>query len=296
MIEPATALLVARITFNLGALLLWGGSACLLLIVDPSLRDVLWQRLRFWGLIAAGLAWLATLTALPTLTAAIGSGWEAASSPRMLTLVVTKTVIGHAWGWQLGTMLVLTAVLVMRVLRRPAGVGIASALMLATLTVSGHTAMHEGMTGTLHRLNDWGHLLAGGFWLGALVPVVMLLGQLREPSMRAGAIQALIRFSSVGHLAVALGVLTGMANTWLVVGGWPLEPGALYQRALWLKVVLVGLLMIMALYNRYRLVPRLSREAEALETLRRISIAEIIVLISVVALVGWFGTLPPARG
>lgn len=296
MIEPATALLVARFVFNLGALLLWGGSVCLLLVVDPSLRAALWQRLRPWGLIAAGLSWVATLTALPILTAAIGSGWEVASSPRMLTLVVTKTVIGHAWGWQLGTMLVLTAVLVMRVLRRPAGVGIASALMLTTLTVSGHTAMHEGMIGILHRLNDWGHLLAGGFWLGALVPVVMLLGQLRKSSMRASAIQSLIRFSSAGHLAVALVVLTGMANTWLVVGGLPLEPGALYQRALWIKVGLVGLLMAMALYNRYRLVPRLSREAGALETLRRVSIAEIIVLISVVALVGWFGTLPPARG
>lgn len=296
MIEPATALLVARFVFNLGALLLWGGSVCLLLVVDPSLRAALWQRLRPWGLIAAGLSGVATLTALPILTAAIGSGWEAASSPRMLTLVVTKTVIGHAWGWQLGTMLVLTAVIVMRVLRRPAGVGIASALMLATLTVSGHTAMHEGMIGMLHRLNDWGHLLAGGFWLGALVPVVMLLGQLRDPSMRASAIQSLIRFSSVGHLAVALVVLTGMANTWLVVGGLPLEPGALYQRALWLKVVLVGLLMIMALYNRYRLVPRLSREAGALEALRRVSIVEIMILISVVALVSWFGTLSPGHG
>lgn len=296
MIEPATALLIARITFNLGALLFWGGSACLLLIADRSLRDGLWQRLRLWGLVAVGLAWLATLTALPILTASIGSGWEAAFSLRMLTLVVTRTVTGHAWAWQLGSMLVLTAVLAVGALRRPAGVGIASALMLATLTVSGHTAMHEGMTGMLHRLNDWGHLLAGGFWLGALVPVVMLLRQLKVPSMRASAIQSLIRFSSVGHLAVALGVLTGMANTWLVVGGWPLAPGALYQRALWLKVALVGLLMIMALYNRYRLVPRLSREAGALETLRRVSSAEIVILIGVVALVGWFGTLSPGHG
>ncbi|WP_445619736.1 copper homeostasis membrane protein CopD [Kushneria sp. Sum13] len=296
MIEPATALLVARLVFNLGALWLWGGSVCLLLVADRSLRVALWQRLCPWGLVAAGLSGFATLIALPILTASIGSDWEAAFSLHMLTLVVTKTLVGHAWGWQLGSMLVLTAVLVVGALRHPTGVGIASALMLATLTVSGHTAMHEGMTGTLHRLNDWGHLLAGGFWLGALVPVVMLLGQLRQSSMRSGAIHALIRFSSVGHLAVALVVLTGMANTWLVVGGWPLDAGVLYQRALWLKMALVGLLMVMALFNRYRLVPRLSREAGALDRLRRISLVEMAILAMVVALVGWFGTLSPGHG
>ncbi|SPJ33021.1 copper homeostasis membrane protein CopD [Kushneria phyllosphaerae] len=290
------ALLLARLVFNLSALLLWGGSVCLLLVADRSLRVALWQRLRPWGLIAAGLSGLATLITLPILTASIGSSWEAGFSLKMLTLVVTKTLVGHAWCWQLGSLLVLTLVLVVRALRHPSGVGIASALMLATLTVSGHTAMHEGMTGTLHRLNDWGHLLAGGFWLGALVPVLLLLGYLRQPSMRAGATRALIRFSSVGHLAVALGVLTGVINTWLVVGGWPLAPDMLYQRALWLKVALVGLLMVMALFNRYRLVPRLSREAGALDRLRRVSIAEIMILIGVVALVGWFGTLSPGHG
>ncbi|REC94713.1 copper homeostasis membrane protein CopD [Kushneria indalinina] len=296
MIEPATALLITRLVFNVAALLLWGGSACLLLINDQTLRELLWHRLRPWGVGAAGLAGFATLAGLPVLTASLGSGWGNALESHMLTLVATRTLVGSVWGWQLAAMVVMGAVLIVPALRRPAGVSVASALMLATLTVSGHTAMHDGAVGVLHRLNDWGHLLAGGFWLGALVPVVLLLGQLKQPAMRQGAIQALIRFSSVGHLAVALAVLTGMVNTWLVVGGLPLDGDVVYQCALWLKVALVGLLVAMAMFNRYCLVPRLAREAGALQRLRRVSMAEIAILIGVVALVGWFGTLPPGHG
>ncbi|WP_457808770.1 copper homeostasis membrane protein CopD [Kushneria sp. EE4] len=296
MIEPATALLAGRLVFNVAALLLWGGSACLLLINDQALRELLWQRLRPWGAGASILAGLATLAALPTLTASIGGGWEDALDRHMLMLVATKTVVGSAWIWQLASTVTLAVVLIVPAHQRPASVGIASALMLATLTVSGHTAMHDGAVGILHRLNDWCHLLTGGFWLGALAPVVLLLGQLSQPSMRPAAIQALIRFSSVGHLAVAGVVLTGIMNTWLLVGALPLDGDVLYQRALWLKVALVGLLIMMAVFNRYRLVPRLSRDAGALFLLRRVSMVEIAVLLGVVALVAWFGTLPPGHG
>ncbi|MFC0338071.1 putative copper resistance protein D [Kushneria avicenniae] len=296
MIEPAGALLIVRSVFTLTALLLWGGSACLLLIADQTLRDGLWQRLRRWGVSAVMLGGLSTLATLPILTASIGSGWTDARSPSMFGLVATKTLVGSAWIWQLAAFLVLGLVLIVPGMRCPAGIAIATSLMLATLTVSGHTAMHEGAIGVLHRFNDWGHLLAGGFWLGALVPVVMLLGQLRQPSRRLGAIDALIRFSTAGHLAVAVALLTGVVNTWLVVGTWPPDPDVLYQRALWLKVAMVGILIMMAIYNRYRLVPRLSRETDALDTLRRVSIMEIVLLIGVVTLVVWFGTLSPDQG
>ncbi|GHC26266.1 copper resistance protein D [Kushneria pakistanensis] len=289
-------LLVARLVFNLAALLLWGGSVCLLLIADRSLRAAFWQRLFRWGVGAAALAGLSTFVTLPMLTASLGGGWKEALDVNMLTLVVTRTVVGSAWGGQLAACVALGAVLLVRPLRRPAGVGVASALMLATLTVSGHTAMHDGVIGMLHRFNDWGHLLAGGFWLGALVPVVLLLRCLKAADTRAAAIQALIRFSSVGHLVVALAVLTGIMNTWLVVGGLPLDSDVLYQRSLWLKVALVALLIVIALYNRYRLVPRLSRDPGALAILRRVSIAEIVILVMVVALVSWFGTLSPGHG
>lgn len=213
MIEPGDALLIVRSVFTLMALLLWGGSACLLLIADRALRDELWQCLRRWGVGAALLAGLSTLATLPALTASIGSGWGEARSLSMLGLVATRTLVGSAWDWQLAACLGLLVVLWVRPVRRLAGIGFASALMLATLTVSGHTAMHDGMTGALHRLNDWAHLLAGGFWLGALVPVVLLLGRLKQAALRPAAIGALIRFSSAGHLAVAVVVLTGMINT-----------------------------------------------------------------------------------
>ncbi len=296
MIEPASALLLTRLVFNLAALLLWGASAYLLLIPALALRASLGRRLYPWGVGVAGLAALALLVQLPALTAALGSGWLQALDAHMLTLVATRTVVGSAWCWQLAAMAWLLVVLASRALRRAGVISLAAALMLATLTVSGHTAMHDGALGGLHRFNDWLHLLAGGFWLGALIPVVMVLSHLKEADTRAAATQALIRFSSAGHLAVALVVVSGLLNTWLVVGGVPLDDSVAYQRALWLKVALVGLLVVVALFNRYWLVPRLGREPRALVRLRRVSMLEVGMLVVIVALVSWFGTLPPGHG
>src|SRR5947209_1345148 len=63
--------------------------------------------------------------------------------------------------------------------------------------------MHTGALGWLARLSHTLHLLAAGFWLGLLVPLIACLRSMTDLSTDASV--ALRRFSGLGHFAVALG-------------------------------------------------------------------------------------------
>jgi len=82
----------------------------------------------------------------------------------------------------------------------------------------------------------------------------------------------------------------------LITGGLPLDWSVPYQRLLALKIGLVVIMVLMAVFNRYGLVPRIGRSRAAGNALAAGTIAEIVVAIGVVALVAWFGTLEPFPG
>ncbi|RTG30467.1 copper homeostasis membrane protein CopD, partial [Serratia marcescens] len=123
----------------------------------------------------------------------------------------------------------------------------------------GHAAMHEGALGALHRANHAVHLLAAGYWFGSLAPLLVCLRYLSPPQWRSDAITTLIRFSRWGHLAVAAVIVTGIVNSLIILGGWPLNLGSPYQRLLLIKTALVALMVMVALANRYAIVPAMSR-------------------------------------
>src|SRR2546426_1392 len=82
-------------------------------------------------------------------------------------------------------------------------------------------AMDDGSARIAHQLNQTGHLLAAGLWLGGLAPLAWVLRQARrqpgdfEISL---ARDVLRNFSHMGYVAVALIALTGAINTLLLVG------------------------------------------------------------------------------
>jgi putative copper resistance protein D len=118
--------------------------------------------------------------------------------------------------------------------------------------------MHEGTLGALHRANHAIHLLAAGYWFGSLAPLLVCLRYLQPPQWRSDAITTLIRFSRWGHLAVAAVIVTGIVNSLIILGGWPLNLSSPYQRLLLIKTALVALMVMVALANRYAIVPAMS--------------------------------------
>ena len=114
--------------------------------------------------------------------------------------------------------------------------------------------------------------------------------------------RALHGFAGLGSFAVALLVVTGLANSWFLVG--PDRIGSLgtslYGQLLIAKLVLFVLMLGLAADNRFRLTPSLGLKLQrvedsvgALHRLRRSIAAETALGVAVLGLVAVMGTLPP---
>jgi putative copper resistance protein D len=157
--------------------------------------------------------------------------------------------------------------------------------------------MDNGGARVAHELNQTGHLLAAGLWLGGLAPLAWVLRQARrqtgdfEISVTRDALR---NFSHMGYVAVALIALTGTINTLLLVG----SPGAMFEtsygRLLAFKILLFLAMVVVALINRFRLAPRISGEVSALRALGRTVALEQGLALAVLAIVSVLGTWPPA--
>lgn len=289
MIAPETVLVICRFVFDGAVIFLWGTAAYLSAAVPSRLASQIAARLASAQRVAVMLAILALTLLLPAESAMIGDGWDSLEISDMVD-VMLETGIGWAWIAQATGTPLLLGLLVILPARRQAAIAIISALLLATLSISGHAAMDDGWLGIAHRANHILHLLSGGAWLGALVPVLMILRRLSEPEARL----ALMRFSTLGHGAVALVIVTGLINTYLIVGKPPLDWSFPYQMLLSAKIVLAAAMTILAIVNRYIFVPRLARDHDhAVGAILRGTLAEIVLGVIVLALVAWFGTLDP---
>jgi putative copper resistance protein D len=236
-----------------------------------------------------------TLLWLPLEASQISGAWDGAFQPATLQTLLSATTSGTLWLERTAVCLLLVAVR----LALPGRPGrqilfLLSAGSLVSLVLVGHAAMDEGWLGDLHEANDAVHILAASGWIGCLVALVPCLGMLDDPELRRRACAALIRFSAVGHVAVALVLVTGVVNTYLVLGRWPVHFASLFQLLLLGKITLAVGMVTLALVNRYAVVPRLRvRGAAAIADLKRLTIAELGVSAGVLALVSLFGLLDP---
>jgi putative copper resistance protein D len=294
LIDPNTALEACRFFHDASLMLLWGASAFLCLLVPKALADKVWRMFGTAPFLTALIAGLTTAVSLPLETATIGNGWSDAVNAGTIHDVLFETTVGQAWQAQAAAALILVlAFLPSGYWRRP-GVALGSGLGLAALMLTGHASMYEGWLKLAHRANDILHVLAGGGWLGALVPLIPILRLLNAPEYRAEALLALRRFSTVGHGAVALVIASGIVNTMLVLQRLPTDWSSSYEALLAVKIALVAGMSLLAIVNRYVLVPRIGRDrARALNAIRLGSIAEIVLGIVVIALVAVFGVLEP---
>lgn len=293
---PETANIACRFVFDGAVLFLWGSAAYLWLLVPEGLSGCIWAKLRAVRVAAVALAVIATVVVLPVRCAMLGNGWADGLDGDVMTSVLTGTSVGTAWAWQAVFAALLLVVTLLPLRQKIALTAVVSALLLCGLSLTGHAAMNDGWLRVLHRANDMVHLLSGGAWVGALIPVALVLSRLGDSTRGADALRALIRFSTAGHVAVALVILSGVANSLLIIGGLPLDWSVPYQRLLSLKIALALLMMLIAVFNRYGLVPRMGRSHSAGKALAAGTVGELVIAACVVALVAWFGTLEPFPG
>lgn len=294
MIAPETALALCRLFFYAAAVVLYG-AGCFMAFLAPSRLGREIGAATGAGIQTAGfVALAASLAWLPIEAAVIGGGWPSAVDGATLLALVFGTTIGTAWMVRVGLALLTATLLV----ARPGAGGtqtVLAALLLASLALSGHAQMDDGAWRTLHILNHGLHLLSGGFWFGSLVILPACLARLRDAALCMEAKTALRRFSSAGHVAVALVIATGIINTALILRRWPDDPASPYQLLLDAKIVLVLAMTGLAVLNRYVFVPHLRTEPErAVASIRIGTLVEVTLGAGVLALVAIFGVMDPS--
>jgi len=244
--------------------------------------------------LSACMAALTSIGMLAIQAGLMGNGLQDCLNLNVWLLVLTTT-FGEVWRWHL----LLTAIVLMVCLMdwlpgRAAVLLFASVVLLLSLAFIGHAAMHEGLLGIVQRSNHALHLLSAAYWFGSLLPLLWCLHNTELQAMRAHAITTLIRFSTCGHVAVGLVIITGIINSVIILQCWPTDFSSLYQMLLLAKIALVAGMVGVALYNRYKLVPLMAVNPQ-LAHRRLISATwlEIALSLAVLLLVSWFATLAP---
>lgn len=283
------ALVVTRFVHFAALLILFGAGFFALALAPASLAGDIARLLRRLTLplallaLASGLAWLVLVTRdmsggpadLPTIEAVLtgtefGSVWQ----PRLvilLLLVLSALRPGRRW-------IIPTAL---------------AGLAVASLGLVGHAAMQEGATGIAHRLNHAIHLLTVSIWLGGLPPFLLCLSLVQNARSRHDAIKAMIHYSNLGHVVVVAVLVTGVINIALTSHAvpWPLDTG--YRAGLAAKIFVYCIMVALALFNRYGLVPRIGHNPTAARALAWGTVAQIVLALVAVALVSGFATLNP---
>lgn len=264
----AIAAIIAK-AVGYGAALLAMGGPLFILAFPRASADV--QKLARKIALIAALIGLAVLALRFGIRAAriSGMGFPGAVDPMMLGFV-WDSPLGAAAIWRGAGELLVVAVLLKGVVGL--GTGLIGALLIAvSYAFVGHSL---GDPRWLLALLLTLHLLAAGFWIGALAPLRHAVGQ------PAGA-SLLHRFGNVASITVALLVVAGLIFAWLMTGSLTATVTTAYGWTLLAKLCVVAGLMILAALNKWRYVPALaSGEPTAAPHLRRsIQIEAVVVLL-----------------
>ncbi len=136
------------------------------------------------------------------------------------------------------------------------------------------------------------HVLAAGAWLGALVPLFLVV----RATPGAGAARAAGRFSWIGGPAVLVLAITAWLQGVPLIGSEAGLLGTKYGQLASFKLVLFGVLFLIAVVNRFKLSPKLEG-ADAARANRHLttSIAiETVLGLLVVLAASWLATGTPA--
>ncbi|MDP3892633.1 copper resistance protein CopC [Nocardioides sp.] len=263
--EPDTSVGVAALGIVQGlayvALLLAGGLvlAAALLLPGHTAAEPVRARIRRLAVRSALVAALAFLTVAPL------------SVAHQLGLGPTGLASAPAWSLDLLGAPLLVALLVtgglvaaLAVLRERTPGRLVSGVVLGSTAVAvaapslvGHARGTDPVA--LMLVGDVVHLGAGAIWLGGLVAIaVALRGLSQRPALAAGT---LARFSTWAGGAVVLLTVTGSFMAWRIIGSWSALFSTTYGRLLLLKIALALLVVGIAAWNRFVLLPRVASAA-----------------------------------
>ena len=308
-----TALLIVARAVHIAASILLAGTFTFDLImlgltdrsISNDLNDVEHRlmHLAFWSLITALLSalfwfWLevASMSELSLKNALSAMAWGT---------VLFETQFGRVWQLRLGLIatafvFVLVALAVGRVKAPRALIAVLwliSLILLVSLALISHAA--AATVGPFGASSDMLHLCAAGLWIGGLVPLSIFLERVRRSfSLGETVVRAVRRFSTLSLSCVSVLIVSGISNSWLLVGSIHALFTTPYGRLLLFKLALFAMLIGFGARNRFLVkakLPKPTADPELVAQLRRNVLREACLGVAVIVIVGCLGVTPPAR-
>lgn len=287
----AAGYILLRFLHFTSLILLTGYASYRAILAPGEYAGQLWSHLKvgaLWTAVIACLSAIAMFAVQTILMSGETDGiWQAS-----VWYAVSGTRFGQAW---LPVMLLaLLSVLLVRFNGQRAGRLLLAGCVIGLIfmATTGHAAMHDGVRGVAGQVSQAIHLSAAAFWCGGLLPLLCLMKQVSGHPDDKNALHTMMKFSRYGHWAVALTITSGTLNT-LLIAGFPLHRSA-WLLWLLLKVSLVLLMVAIALFNRYWLVPRFSLTPQLTRgRFIRLTQLELLISLVVIAVVSLFATLSP---
>lgn len=158
----------------------------------------------------------------------------------------------------------------------------------------GHTRAYEPVS--LLVVTDALHLSAGAVWLGGLVGLVLTLPSLAGRARESA--QLVSRFSTIAAGLLAALAVSGALMAWRILGSWSGLVDAAYGRLLLVKLALAAVVVALAAWNRFRLVPAVGsgtheRDKRASALVRRTVAVEAVLLVALLGVTGFLTGRPP---
>jgi len=207
-----------------------------------------------------------------------------------LELVLRATLFGHV---AIVRIAVLAALLLATLTSSTHARAVLSAAALAAVALTSHAAAAGDPRYLILRSgNDALHLLAAGFWLGALVLLAPLVFRHRK---NLQIILPVLRlFSTAGTVAVSVLVVAGALNGCLILFGTHGIWSPPYIGLLAFKIVLAAVMVAFAITNRFHALPAIARgQADAPNAILVGTISELVIGVVIVLIVGALGTIAP---
>jgi len=275
-------------------------------LLAPLLRQ--WKRLLLGSVLVLVLSGALLLYAV----AIDMSGTPAAEmTPTIFGTVLFETHFGSLFQLRLGLLVLLillwatTHARLGQLRPRPslpelALLALASALLIS-LTWVGHAAAGFGSSLPWRIITDALHLFASALWPTGLLPFALFLAWARQTPLapRELILKVIGRFSALSLSAVLLLIGTGLVNSFFLVGRFSALLTTPYGRLLSLKLFFFLLILLLASWNRLRLLPALEKKGSlqeksllgTLQTFVLLELALACLLLIVVAVMGI--TAPP---
>lgn len=280
------SVLVANRFLHDASLVMLFGGGCFTQLVAPDLRGVLERVWVSRERAAIAIVAATTVVSLPLNVATFTESWP---STHQLTIYLLETNTGRVLLLEMFTAATLIGV---STYSMPKITVLVAGLMLSELALAGHVADGDNLRKIIASVVAILHILAGAAWLGALPILLTVLSCLRHNVHRHDGVAAMQKFSKIGHVVVALNLTCGIATA-MIINGLP-SPLTFYGRAVLLKTLLVFTMVVLAVINRYAIVPRITSHRGAGSLLIAGAAGEILLGMTALLVVASFGTIDPA--